>query len=154
MQTPTSCFLTGASSKITKRPDGRDGFTVTAPFGQYSISRSLVDSDLSKYDNYRHIFASIIYRYNQKGLDLDIKGSKHLDELLDTVAVPSTPMDQVDRIIQFIGSALPTGASYVTLHLQTDYPIAFAKDPIEFRWQGSCRVLQPAKSTGIPSAQK
>ncbi len=94
-----------------------------------------IKDDIAKYawsnanSGKNHIYSGAIREFSEKGRKVLIED---LEELEDSVVIPEGPLDSIDRILLYLHGKMNASDSFVQIHPEHDYPIAFAKNPDEF----------------------
>jgi nucleoside 2-deoxyribosyltransferase len=98
--------------------------------GEYRISeRAAMDSFQGGLRD-SHLYSGAIRELNERGIDVIVQD---FDRLLDSIVVPSGPLERIDRIVLYIYRHTETDDVIVKL-FDYDYPIAYAKRPSQFRF--------------------
>ncbi len=101
--------------------------------GEYEIVGSFTDALKNEpYKSKKYILSGIFRESSNRGviLTLDIAT---VDEILDMVSIPDSPLESIDRILLYIYKNIVSADDFFLLR-PLDYSIAFAKNQNEFRF--------------------
>jgi len=129
MAVPEKCFLTGHPA-IVVREGGN--YSVDCPAClKYQISLRAANSIQSKYSDSLYILAAIARQRSDEGNPLYLHPG-NIETILDSVAVPNGPLEQIDEIVKYIRKETKYFGADVWIDHRTDYPVAFARNESEF----------------------
>lgn len=72
-----------------------------------------------------------IREHHESGGELVIRDLEQLDSL---ISVENDPLESIDRILLYVYRNAESAAEYARLDAQTEYPVAYARGPDEFRY--------------------
>lgn len=100
--------------------------------GEYKITRSATSTKAyAKYNDY--LVSAALRNHNEKGTVYEID-TKNIDNLFDSIIIPRTPFEKIDRILIYIYNKIESIDDIIDLDFSTDYPIAFTKRVREFSY--------------------
>ena len=77
----------------------------------------------------RHLYSGAVRELNQAGREVIVD---NLETLLDSVVIPRSPLERIDRILLYVFKYMETDDAIVTLNSDHDYSLAYAKNASEF----------------------
>jgi hypothetical protein len=83
-------------------------------------------------DEKRYILSGAIRNRSEWGENVEILTKKDVETLLDSVSMPSDPLEAIDLLLKHLFRKASRADEYVPLNIVVDYPILFAKDANEF----------------------
>lgn len=101
--------------------------------GHYQISGLLHTSKPDINDDQRYILSGFI-RENSTRDSPVVLSTDNIRNLADGAIVPRTPMDKMDRIMQYLGGMSKEAGAEITIDTEMDYPVAYARSPGEFEF--------------------
>ncbi len=123
---------------------GRPMLHVDCPAcGYYIISRMLYTSKTGVDDNQRYILSGFIRENSPKDSPIVI-GTDSIRKLADLAVVPKTPMDKMNRIMQYFGGISKEAGAGIAVDPDIDYPVAYARSPGEFEF-----LIKNLKDAGL-----
>ena len=150
MTTPPKCFLALNSIithpvKITHLDNRKLGYIVDCKIcGTYEISSSLAASTevWERNEDRLYVLQAIVRKASDNGNRLSLH-TGNVENILDATAVPNTPFEKIDLILQEIQKQTEYVGHTIDLSYSTDYPVAFCRHPDEFQW-----LIQKAHQLG------
>jgi hypothetical protein len=124
----------------------RDSQAVGVAKISMDISNSLVSCDVcgkyyiglrtpaiiqNKSKNERSKLSGILREASDRGIFTTIT-AENIDEKLSSASIPDNAIEKIDKILLYINKKAPTDAKGIVIIADKDYPIAYAKDNIEF----------------------
>jgi hypothetical protein len=100
--------------------------------GEYRVNAELergVDLDNEK----RYILSGIVRNRFEQGVPTHIT-TENVQALLDSMAVPSDPIETIDWLLNYLQRKASKASEYVPINPATGYPILFAKDTSELQY--------------------
>ena len=134
MNATETCPLTGVDATFELLPQN-ESYKIASPFGVYVMPKALVQALHleNRYPDQKHVFAAMIRQYLDRGMQLEIHGD-NIEDLLDGIVKPATPLEQIDLIIQFIARTSSHGGQRLMFKPQVDFTIAMAQNVMELVW--------------------
>ncbi len=140
---PEKCYIITGHSAIEEYISD-DHFVECQTCGRYKVSGTLAASEAiwDRIAGRRHILAAIARQRSDDGNPIFLH-EDNVEEILDSVGGPETPMNKLDTLLQYV--AKKSGRPGATVHLDNakDYTVAFAHDKAEFSW-----LLETANKLG------
>jgi hypothetical protein len=102
--------------------------------GKYLISYPVADSDELLYHEKRYLLSGAIRSLSEQGVKVEILTLEDIETILDSMSVPSDPLEAIDLLLKYLYRKASKADEYVYLNLVLDYPILFAKDADEFQY--------------------
>ena len=116
-------------------PSFGDNYHITCPAcGKYVISRTMaklleVNDD---YKKYIRLLSGATRQMSEKDIIVKLT-STNFSEIIESISVPKNPIDAIDRILIHFQNKAETYDSIIQVN-ETDYPIAFSKNDMEFQY--------------------
>ena len=134
----STCPLCGNAAEMTLLQHSVGSFVSCETCGQYEISHSVrTDADSlirrTGSGDVRYILSALTRRASTEGRRITIDHN-NIDELLQSVAIPKSPLEKMDRALLYVAEHQSKSDEFFQVFFGKDYPLAFAKDENEFRY--------------------
>lgn len=126
----TNCVF--CNSLLPETPDRPPDavFVPCSTCGHFEISESVLSSLSKDGSDKMHLYAGALrenYIKTNQAYRID-----SLDALLNSVRIPRTPLEKIDKYIQYFEYLTTFFGEQIDCDVRTDFPLAFAKGPDEF----------------------
>ena len=126
------CPLTGQPATVKLNHDRFSHVVRSEACGVYEIGLTLIEDGIDRYyPNTRHILAAIARQRSDEEKPIFLHEG-NVEKILDSVAVPNGPLEQIDEIVKYIRKKTPHFGADVWIDHRTEYPVAFARNESEF----------------------
>ena len=125
-----NCPICNSTAEVFPTDHSNIAFITCKICGKYRITRTAsLTKVFKKYEQYL-ISAALSYQ-NENGNIFEID-SRNIDALFDSIIVPKTPIEKINRILLYIYKKTTSFDDIIDIDISTQYPIAFAKNSSEF----------------------
>ena len=134
----STCPLCGNAAEMRLLQHSVGSFVSCETCGQYEIPHSVrTDADSlirrTGSGDVRYILSALTRRASTEGRRITIDHN-NIDELLQSVAIPKSPLENMDRALLYVADHQTKADEFFEVFFGNDYPLAFAKDEDEFRY--------------------
>lgn len=137
---------------------GTESMLLTCPrCGRYDITTSALSVYASSLPLPRYHVSGVLRYLSEAGIHSSIH-SANLNEILQSVAIPPTPLEGVDLLLAFVERHMDNLVRGATIDKDNDYPVVFAKSPQEFQYyidlaERTLKLIRLGGSGYIPTVE-
>lgn len=127
------CGLQNVSSQFSNN-DFRSSVFHCPACGIFTLTDLARTFYVEKYERNKYILSAISRRAWEYGGEPPSFTTRNIESCLDERRLPDTLVDRIHLILEYLMKKSQRAGDSVKIHIEKDYPIAYAKDPAEFRF--------------------